>query len=655
MKNPAFYTASLAIGDCISATPTIRKLSEVYNTKVVVFSHHPDIFKRLPYVDRSEDVKDFITLEKSEQLRRQFDVHYSFWKMGQKIPMSDDRGIEMKHAIIDIRQYHAIDNGFTLLPHELHCDFVPDEEEIPDLPEEFVCLHPFKNWPSRTWDNKNWEDLILKLTSSGLSVDLIGKDSLDSNLLQYLKKGVNGKTDDRVFHEIEKRERMDLEFDSVIDLTNQTSLSQAWKIIDRAKVVVTMDSGILHLAGTTDTHIIQLGSSINPVFRAPYRKSMQTYKYSYVHGSCDLFCASNMKYSLRDWQNGCNGGTPIQCVTLIDTCLENKPTFECHPSVDKVFQEILKTCGEKGEKENIKKSFVPNKEELPYLIKIESQSLGDQIGSLSAISEFSKGKKVFVICSLYDKVFNQSYPEINFLRYDIEPRLDASSGTWHIEGIDERFQDFKRLQYKFDKPLIRGYADQLLVEKWERPKIDLRLGIRPIKNKYVCFSMHSTAQAKHWNNIDAWDKLCRMLRKEGITPVCIDRHGSFGNDGWWNEVPSSAVKKQGMDLHEMTNYIHHSEFFIGISSGLSWVAHALGKKVVMISGVTSLDNEFEEDTIRISNQKVCNGCINNPSVWFDPSDWLWCPFHKNTERQFECTKTITPEEVFLSIKDNLLI
>jgi autotransporter strand-loop-strand O-heptosyltransferase len=146
-----------------------------------------------------------------------------------------------------------------------------------------------------------------------------------------------------------------------------------------------------------------------------------------------------------------------------------------------------------------------------------------------------------------------------------------------------------------------------------------------------------------------------LLRKEGITPVCIDRHGSFGNDGWWNEVPSSAVKKQGMNLQEMTNYIHHSEFFIGISSGLSWVAHALGKKVVMISGVTSLDNEFEEDTIRISNQNVCNGCINNPSVWFDPSDWLWCPFHKNTERQFECTKTITPDEVFLSIKENLLI
>jgi autotransporter strand-loop-strand O-heptosyltransferase len=166
--------------------------------------------------------------------------------------------------------------------------------------------------------------------------------------------------------------------------------------------------------------------------------------------------------------------------------------------------------------------------------------------------------------------------------------------------------------------------------------------------------MHSTAQAKHWNYPGGWDQLCRTLRKAGLTPVCIDRHNSFGNEGWWNEVPSSCVKKQGMNLAQMTNYIHHSEFFIGISSGLSWVAHSLGKKVVMISGVTSEDNEFSENTYRIMNKSVCNGCINNKEVRFDAGDWLWCPFHKHTERQFECSKTITPDQVFAVIQDNLL-
>ena len=96
-----------------------------------------------------------------------------------------------------------------------------------------------------------------------------------------------------------------------------------------------MDSGILHLAGTTDTHIIQLGSSIKPEYRAPYRNGNQDYKYNYVAGSCGLHCASDLTYSLRDWGH-------IQSVTLIGNCLEKKPTFECNPSFNSVFEVVKK-------------------------------------------------------------------------------------------------------------------------------------------------------------------------------------------------------------------------------------------------------------------------------------------------------------------------
>jgi ADP-heptose:LPS heptosyltransferase len=40
--------------------------------------------------------------------------------------------------------------------------------------------------------------------------------------------------------------------------------------------------------------------------------------------------------------------------------------------------------------------------------------------------------------------------------------------------------------------------------------------------------------------------------------------------------------------------LQHCEFFIGVSSGLSWLAWACGKKVVMISGITKKENEFKE-------------------------------------------------------------
>ena len=102
------------------------------------------------------------------------------------------------------------------------------------------------------------------------------------------------------------------------------------------------------------------------------------------------------------------------------------------------------------------------------------------------------------------------------------------------------------------------------------------------------------------------------------------------------------------------NIIHHSEFFIGLSSGLSWLSWAIGKHVVMISNFTEEDHEFTSNCTRIINKSVCNGCWNNPKHKFDKGDWNWCPEYKNSYRQFECHKRITGEMVINKIK-NLII
>ena len=35
---------------------------------------------------------------------------------------------------------------------------------------------------------------------------------------------------------------------------------------------------------------------------------------------------------------------------------------------------------------------------------------------------------------------------------------------------------------------------------------------------------------------------------------------------------------------------------------------------------------------------------------FDHFDFLWCPRHKGDDRQFECTRLISPEQVIATIK-----
>jgi len=97
------------------------------------------------------------------------------------------------------------------------------------------------------------------------------------------------------------------------------------------------------------------------------------------------------------------------------------------------------------------------------------------------------------------------------------------------------------------------------------------------------------------------------------------------------------------DIQKTMAIIHHSEFFIGLGSGVSWLAWALGKEVVMINNFAAEDHEF--DCIRITNKNVCNGCWNNSNFKFDAGDWDWCPIYKNTPRHFECQRSIVAEDV----------
>jgi len=71
--------------------------------------------------------------------------------------------------------------------------------------------------------------------------------------------------------------------------------------------------------------------------------------------------------------------------------------------------------------------------------------------------------------------------------------------------------------------------------------------------------------------------------------------------------------------------------------------------VVLISGVTHPLNEFKTP-YRVINYHACNSCWNDPLAPFDRSDFLSCPRHKDTPRQFECTRLITAEQVKQTIR-----
>ena len=296
-----------SLGDTLCATPIVRKISKSYNRKVHVISKHPDLFKNSPYVDRNIPYTDeeFDRVNKEYEVMSTFDVSYK------------DNGVCNKHNVMDIRQLHAINLGFMLTKDEMTLDYIPNEDvTLPHLPNKYVLIHPVQNWNSRTWPAKNWQMLTQLLNEKGVSVISIGKNSSELG-------GSN--VDKPVF---------DFPIKLGYNLMNQTSLDQTWHLMNNCSCFITMDSGLLHLAGTTDCEIIQLGSSINPEFRSPYRHGSQQYKYHYVNGGCGLHCASDMKHGVREWGS-------IQGIPSLVNCLENKKSFECHPSVLQVYLKIL--------------------------------------------------------------------------------------------------------------------------------------------------------------------------------------------------------------------------------------------------------------------------------------------------------------------------
>jgi len=278
------------------------------------------------------------------------------------------------------------------------------------------------------------------------------------------------------------------------------------------------------------------------------------------------------------------------------------------------------------------------------LIRLNTNSLGDTIGASPYFEKYraKTSDEVFVSCNHHD-LFASVYPKIDFL-----PNSQNPGG---------KFDNYFNLDFRFDVPLQKGFSDQLGLEYEEiRPKVAFSPSLRPFGRRYVCVAMQSTSQCKYWNHDGGWDILFEKLKRRGLTPICVDLYNSFGIDGHFNNTPDSCIDKTGLSISDVMQYLHHCEFFIGLSSGLSWLAYAMQKHVVLISGSTHAWCEPKNDLTRIIDKSVCHGCFNEPATTpFNPSDWLWCPRNAGTSDQFICTKAITPDSVWNEMKEVKLV
>lgn len=282
------------------------------------------------------------------------------------------------------------------------------------------------------------------------------------------------------------------------------------------------------------------------------------------------------------------------------------------------------------------------------MIQLPVGTLGDSLGWFPYALRFQQVHGCRVTCVVADRMIpllQPANPELELVAAEaVEP--ERYYATYNIglffDDADHIFQpcDFRHVGLHRTAGYILG-VDPTEIP----PRIALDDDRRPIAEPYVCIAVQSSTGCKFWNNPHGWRELVRFLKDSGYRVICIDQKPVHGHGLLWTHIPHGAEDETGDRLlMERARWLKHAAFFVGLSSGLSWLAWGVGTPVVMISGFTHPTNEFHTP-YRVINYHACNSCWNDPRVRFSHNDFLWCARHQGTSRHFECTKLITPDQV----------
>jgi autotransporter strand-loop-strand O-heptosyltransferase len=289
-----------------------------------------------------------------------------------------------------------------------------------------------------------------------------------------------------------------------------------------------------------------------------------------------------------------------------------------------------------------------NAEHKRVYVALDSKALGDSLAWIPYVEEFGKVHNCKMVVSTFmNTMFESRYPNIEF----VEPgtnvqNLYAMYGIGLFYNEDSTINIYKNPIDPKGQTMQKMCSDILGLEYKEiKPKLKERKPYIESNYKQVCIGIHGTAQSKFWNNPTGWQDVVDWLNAKGYVVKLLSKEG---DNYMGNQLPNGIVKHPNGPLELVMDEMLKSKAFIGIGSGLSWLSWGLDVPTVLISGF-SYDWAEMKDCIRIAAPKgKCEGCFNR--LRLDAGDWNWCPDHKGTERQFECTKTITSEMVIKELE-----
>ena len=278
-------------------------------------------------------------------------------------------------------------------------------------------------------------------------------------------------------------------------------------------------------------------------------------------------------------------------------------------------------------------------------IALDSKALGDTLAWFPYVEAFGKKYKCQIVCSTFhNHLFQNQYPEIEFIiPGDVANNIHAMYTIGWYYKENDKLNEFRHPNEIKSQELQKTASDILGLDFIElKPRLKKSI---PPKKKQISIAIHGTTQAKYWNNPTGWSDVVNWCINNGYEVILLSKE----EDGYMgNKHPKGIKYPDSYDLDNTIKILQESELFIGISSGLSWLSWATDTPTVLISGFSETYTEPSSCYRLGAPEGKCKGCFNSHKL--DAGDWNWCPIHKGTNKQFECSKTITSKSVIEKLK-----
>jgi autotransporter strand-loop-strand O-heptosyltransferase len=233
-------------------------------------------------------------------------------------------------------------------------------------------------------------------------------------------------------------------------------------------------------------------------------------------------------------------------------------------------------------------------------IKMDATALGDNIAWIPYVEEFRKKHNCIVICStFFNDLFKDVYPNILFVQPNTN--IDNIYAQYYIGATYDN--NIKYSPVNADSVPLQEIPSAIL----KLPNIELRPPLELLFNKtkqhkkYVCISEYASHENKHWKYNNGWQIIVDYLNSIDYDVYVISKEPTTLNN---------VINLTGnIPLIQRVQTLRNADFFIGLSSGLSWLSWAVNTHVFMISDVTPPYHEFKSNITRI--------CANNDMLKID--------------------------------------